>query len=137
MVRGADGLIYVPDTITGKIAVYSIEFPSPSSSSVKFTLIDIIAMGMPIDNLSVDKKGDIWVSGFAHGIKMVQWMQDPVNVRVSGTIWRIKKAEEGHWGVEKMLEDKEAKFLNAITVARHDVQSGRLFAGGEFRCLAF
>lgn len=132
LARGADGLIYVPDTLAGTISVYSINRPSPSPSSVNFTLIGTVPVGMPLDNLALDKNGDLWVAGFADGVKLMQWIEDPVNVKVSGTIWRVKKAEEGKWKVEKMVEDKEAAILNAVTVARHDAKSGRLFMGGEF-----
>lgn len=135
LARGADGLIYVPSSISGTVSVYSIDRNSSSSlsSNVNFTLLDTIPIGMPLDNFALDLNGDLWIPGFPNGVEAVKWTADPVGLRSPVTVWRLKKltGEEGY-EVKKMLEDGEAKVLNAATTVRHDAKTGRLFLGGKF-----
>jgi hypothetical protein len=132
LARGADGLIYVPDTISGTISVYSLT-PSvePGSIPPKFTLVDTIHVGMPLDNLALDANGDLWIPGFPDGVTLMKWVKDPVKHMLPATILKVKKVDGITYKVEKVLEDSEAGILNGITAVRHDVKTGRLFMGGE------
>jgi hypothetical protein len=131
LARGADGLFYVPDTISGTISVYTLT-PSvePENIPPTFTLKDTIHVGMPIDNLALDANGDLWIPGFPNGVKLMKWIEDPVKNMLAATIWKIKKVDTTY-KVEKVLEDSEARIMNGITAVRHDVKTGRLFMGGE------
>ncbi|KAF2450346.1 hypothetical protein P171DRAFT_439012 [Karstenula rhodostoma CBS 690.94] len=132
LARGADGLIYVPSTITGTIFVYSLT-PSvePASIPPTFTLVDTIHVGMPLDNLALDASGDLWIPGFPFGAQTIKWVEDPVKNKFAATVWKIKKVD-GVYGLEKVLEDREAGILNGITTVRHDVKTGRLFLAAVF-----
>lgn len=80
LARGADGLIYVPATISGTISVYELT-PSvdPVSIAPSFTLIDTLHVGMPLDNLALDASGDLWIPGFPNGVELIKWIKDPVS----------------------------------------------------------
>lgn len=137
MVRGLDGLFYVPSSITGRIGVYSL-------SSTSLTKVDEIEVGMPIDNLSVDANGDIFVAEFPQGLKVIQEIKNVVGALLPSTVWQIrrvssehdgklndKKGSIGNYRVWKVLEDRDAKVLpNAMTTAVHDAKTGRIFLGG-------
>ena len=91
--------------------------------------VDVIRLGMPIDNLSVDKRGDIYAVAFPDSLKLLRSLDDPYNLDAPSTIWRIRKMGSSY-NIHKVLEDKEAKIMGSATVARHDVKTGRLFIGG-------
>ena len=127
IVRGHDGLFYVPNSFSNKIKVLDL-LPD---LTLKET--GTIPIGMPIDNLNVDANGDIWGAGMPKASKTFASFADPFNVDAPSTIWRIRKRRDGlGHEVEKMLEDRDATFLGTATVAAHDVKTGRLFIGGGF-----
>lgn len=137
LVRGLDGLIYVPSSVNGRIGVYSL-------SSTVLTKIDEIEVGMPIDNLSVDANGDIFAAAFPDGLGLVEEVKNAAGALLPSTVWQIRKVSSEHdrdrkgkgsgasnYRVWKVLEDKERKVLpSATTVAVHDVKTGRIFLGG-------
>lgn len=88
IVRGADGLYYVPNIISGKISVMELQ---PDKSLKE---IDAIHHNMPLDNLSVDKKGDIWSAGFPSLQAMIASVVDPWNQDWPTTVWL---PEGGRW----------------------------------------
>ncbi|GKT89663.1 serum paraoxonase arylesterase [Colletotrichum tofieldiae] len=117
LVRGRDGLIYVPSAMAGGVQVYKVaEIPVPYS----------------IDNLSVDGKGDIYAAVFPRGIEILQAAKDPLNISPKSAAVRIRKEGEGE-GVyvwEKVIEDGAGEVLPGSTVVVHDAKTGRLFFGG-------
>jgi hypothetical protein len=131
LVRGLDGLFYVPSSLTGKIGVYSL-------SSTALTKVDEIEIGMPIDNLSVDANGDLFAAAFPDALKMVKEMKNVDGVPVPATVWQIRKGTEEekssgtvNYLVWKVLEDRESKVLpSGTTTAVHDAKTGRIFLGG-------
>ena len=93
--------------------------------------IDVIHLGMPVDNLSINKNGDIYAAAFPKALKFVETSKDPYHRDAPSTIWRIRKKGGGKgYEAMKVLEDREAKIMGGATVARHDVKTGRLFIGG-------
>ena len=132
IVRGHDGLYYVPNSFTNKIKVMDLR------PDLTLREIDAITIGMPVDNLNVDANGDIWAAGMPKTLRTFASFVDPFNVDAPSTIWRIRKRAEGRgYKVRKMLEDEEAKVMGSATVAAHDVRTGRLFIGGkDFSCWA-
>ncbi|KAF2676882.1 calcium-dependent phosphotriesterase [Lentithecium fluviatile CBS 122367] len=135
LVRGADGLIYVPSTIDGKVRVFRL-----NSANELLQHIDTIELRMPLDNLAVDANGDLWVPGAPDFWSLMRWVEHPLVEPAKVAVLRVKKV--GGWKnsgkgnteyvVEKMLEDGEVKVLSGITTVRHDVKTGRLFMGGAF-----
>ena len=134
LTRGLDGLIYVPSTIDGQIRVFSVK------ADKMLKQVDTIRIGMPLDNVSPDAIGDLYVPGFPKIFKAVQSMDNPYEVSAPVTIWRVKKiVSSGHgvestqYKVEKVLEDRDSKFLSGSTTVRHDAKTGRLFIGGTLQ----
>ncbi|KAJ6199359.1 serum paraoxonase/arylesterase-like protein [Bipolaris maydis] len=133
LTRGADGLFYVPSAIDGQIRVFALE---PQNNNT-LRLLDTIHVGMPLDNISPDANGDLYVPGFPNLAQTGKSFSDPYNEISPVTIWRIRKTvDEGtksrEYKVEKVIEDKASKVLSGSTTVRHDVKTGRLFVSGKF-----
>ncbi|KAI4138192.1 MAG: hypothetical protein LQ340_008066, partial [Diploschistes diacapsis] len=103
---------------------------------------EIMSHEMPIDNLSVDRDGVLWGAGFPDALAFIRSTGDVLRRDSPTTVWRLRKGMEGEgrpteggWVIEKVVEDREAKVLGGATVAVHDVESGRIFTGGE-SCLS-
>lgn len=94
---------------------------------------------MPLDNVSPDAKGDLYVPGFPSLFKSLKGIENPFDEAAPVSIWRIRKTvdvgPEGvksvDYRVEKVIEDKDAKVLSGSTTVRHDAKTGRLFIGGK------
>ncbi len=132
LTRGQDGLLYVPSSVDGQIRVYSI------NEDRTLKQIDSIHTGIPLDNISPDAKGDMYVPGFPKALQMLKVADDPYKVSSPVTIFRIRKtgtgksaAESSQYTVEKVIEDKDSKVLSAATTVRHDAKTGRLFISGK------
>jgi hypothetical protein len=129
LARAEDGLIYVPSTADGTVKVFTLQ---PNQT---MHLLHTIPVGMPLDNVSPDAKGDLWVPGFPDVRQLLKSTSDPYEHVSPSTIFRIRKvASKGKEGglayeVEKMLEDKEGKVISGATTVVHDAKSGRLFIG--------
>lgn len=116
--------IYVPSAWIGNILIYSYGVDR------RLTLVSEIEIDMPIDNLSQDSLGEIWVAGMPQARETLRAFQDPMGVVASSTIMRVKRGLEG-WVVEKVLEDKEGEVLpGTTTTVVRDVRGKRLFMSG-------
>lgn len=110
------------------------------------TLLDTIKVPYPVDNLSVDKNGDIYAASFPQVYKWIESSKDPFNVIVPSAVVRIRKVgmhgkkgkgregvvlhgEVGEWDVEVVLEDN-GSVVGGATIAVHDAETGRVFTGG-------
>lgn len=136
--RGPDGLIYVPSTLTGEIRVFSL------NEHHTLDQVDSIQNSLPIDNLSFDKHGDLFVASFPRLYKWAESSHKPFDVKVPSTVFRIRKigtwkgaevkrgtvhkGDEGY-EIKKILED-DGTTLPGATIAVHDVETGRIFLGG-------
>jgi arylesterase/paraoxonase len=137
IIRGRDGLIYVAQTYTGKITVLSLD------ENHVLTEVDSFDTGLPLDNLTVDKEGDIFAAGFPVAWKWGESAKRPFEVDPPSAVFRVSREERGwsrkymkrgewHKGeyyVEKVLED-DGSVLPGATVAVHDAETGRFFLGG-------
>jgi arylesterase / paraoxonase len=102
-----------------------------------------IATGYPIDNLSVDRNGDIYAAAFPKAQELLKSSTKPYKVDAAATVRRIRKTKvddgEDTYQIETVIEDRDAKSLGGVTVVVHDAESGRLFLGGEqttqFQCV--
>ena len=124
-----DGLLYVPSSVTGKITVYQ-----PSANGTLTRVADI-PVGMPLDNISEDADGDLYVVGFPKLTQMEHLLKQSTPIDGSGaatSTFRIhRKGETGReWEVEKVLEDPNGDVLPASTTAVRDAKTGRLFLVG-------
>ncbi|KAK1962016.1 calcium-dependent phosphotriesterase [Colletotrichum sublineola] len=125
LVRGLDGLIYVPSVMTGGIQVYRV-----LSEDDGLQKVAEIPVPYAIDNLSVDSKGDIYAAVFPRAIEMLQATKDPLNAKPKSAAVRISKEGEGVYVWEKVIEDGASEVLPGSTVVVHDAKTGRLFFSG-------
>lgn len=88
---------------------------------------------MPLDNLSIDEEGTIFVPGFPDISAVFKSLANTGLGGIPSTIFAIKKVTAGsqrRYQVTKVLEDKEGKILPSATTVIHDIHTGRLFLGG-------
>jgi len=134
LTRGFDGLYYVPSSVDGQVRVYAL------TTDNMLRLIDTIHTGMPLDNISPDARGDLYVIGFPDLLRSMKALDDPLHLDAPSTVLRIRKTVDAgpdgvrsvDYRVEKVIEDKEGKVISGATTVRHDAKTGRLFIGGEY-----
>lgn len=132
MIKGKDGLYYIPSSFIDKIRVMRLE------ADLTLREVHVINVGMPIDNLSMDQKGDVYAAAFPKILKVVEAFKDPYGKGFPSTIWRIRRLGLGmDYEVKKVLEDGATKVMQGATVVRHDTRTGRLFMGGKRLSWAF
>ncbi|KAH7317754.1 serum paraoxonase/arylesterase-like protein [Rhexocercosporidium sp. MPI-PUGE-AT-0058] len=130
-------IIYVANSAKGFISTHM------TTSNHTLTRGEEIHLGMPVDNLSIDSKGDIYAACFPEVLALVANLDGPVKEplrEIPSTVFRIRRVlgegegenEKGmvKWVVEKVLEDIEGKFLPGATTAVHDVRTGSFWLGG-------
>jgi arylesterase/paraoxonase len=127
----------VPSTIDGTVDVFAV------SESHLLHKVNEIKVPIPIDNLSVDKKGDIYAATLPKAYKWTESSKAPFDVHVPSAVYRIRKPGKGYEGterkphleiyadyvVEKVIED-DGSVLPGATIAVHDAETGRIFLGG-------
>ncbi|TVY39299.1 Serum paraoxonase/arylesterase [Lachnellula occidentalis] len=139
LIQGRDGLIYVPNSATTNIAVFSL------TEDHLLEQVHVIKSLYPIDNLSVDGKGDIYAASFPSLHLFTRATKDPFNVDPPSAVVKISrdgkgfqgtsgragaaKWDDGEFIVEKLMED-DGSVLPGSTIAIHDSQTGRVFLGG-------
>ncbi|KAJ5370266.1 calcium-dependent phosphotriesterase [Penicillium cataractarum] len=126
-VRGLDGRFYVSHSTSGVITVH--EYSEDGLVEVK-----TIPLNVPLDNLSVNKDGNIMVAAIPHSVGFMQAADDPYNrVAAAGVLMLTNTDSLGNnYEVIKVIEDRDAKYLPTTTVAVHDAQTHRLFLAGGF-----
>lgn len=142
--------LYVANTAKGFVSYHLIgpAFVYPRIPSTISPVRNPIKIGMPIDNLSVDSKGDIYVAGFPDMLGVLRAMRNSdKETDVASSVFRIRQIlvrdekaekdglEEGQGGrlehvVEKVIEDREGKLLPAASTVVHDVTTGSLWLSG-------
>ena len=116
----------MPSSFLGKIWVFKLE---ADKTLTKIT--EITSHAMPIDNLNLDKDGNLWGASFPKMLDFVAASRNPYKRNSPTAVWRIRKGAEGGYVTEKVVEDREGKVVGGATVAVHDVPTGRIFTGGE------
>jgi len=123
--KGHDGLYYVVSSTTGRVIVYQLE------KNGTLTKTDEIALGMVLDNVSVDANDGFYVAGFPSVAKLMKAANNPLPVDPPSTVWQIKKRADGSgYEAAKFLEDARAEVLPGSSTAVHDVKTGRVFLSG-------
>jgi arylesterase / paraoxonase len=87
---------------------------------------------LPMDNLSVDGKGDIYAASFPKMYLFARATKDPFNIDPPSAVVKVSrpgKGNDGEYVVEKFFED-DGSVLPGSTIAVHDSQTGRVFLGG-------
>ncbi|TKA21845.1 hypothetical protein B0A50_08514 [Salinomyces thailandicus] len=124
-----DGYIYVPSSAKGGIHIYK-----PKRMDTGLDFVEHLPIPYPIDNLSQDSEGDIYVPALSNLQATMKSFQDPLNGAPPSTILRVRSQEkeggEREWTWEKVLEDAKGEVLPGTTTAVHDAKTGRLFLSG-------
>jgi arylesterase / paraoxonase len=136
LVRGRDGLIYVPSTLDGTIRVFNL------SENHHLLKVNEIKVPLPVDNLSVDNKGDIYAAAFPKVYMWGESSKDPFNVNPPTAVFRIRKSVQeneserkshlemnAEYIVEKVVED-DGSVLPGSTTVVHDAETRRIFLSG-------
>lgn len=126
LAKGSDGLIYVPSSVDGTVKVFTLH---PNKT---MDLLHTIPIGMPLDNISPDARGDLWVPGFPNMRQAMKGLANPYEHACPASIFRIRKVASTHkleYEVEKMVEDGEGRIISGATTVVHDAKTGRLFVG--------
>jgi len=132
LVKGHDGLVYVPSTKNGAVEVFSL------GKDHILTKLDSVKAPYGIDNLSVDKNGDIYAACFPQIYKLAGHFKNPFELTAPASIYRIKKVGAVAKGVEEygkgyqvdLVMEDDGTVLPVATVAVHDAETGRVFLGG-------
>lgn len=128
LARGNDGKIYVPSSWLGKWWIFQVQ------DDFSLKKIEELATGMPIDNISVDEKGDLYAAAFPDILQFTRTLANPYRIDSPTTVWRftrlIGSAGKVTYLQEKVIEDKHMQGIGGATVVVHDSKSGRLFLGG-------
>jgi hypothetical protein len=132
VVRGRDGRFYVSHSASGVITVHE-------ESDNGLVEVDSISLNVPLDNLSVDKEGNIIAAAIPHSVGFMQAADDPYNRVAAASVFMVRDrdrtdgdSERFNYETVKVIEDRDAKFLPTTTVAVHDAQTHRLFLAGGF-----
>ena len=103
--------------------------------------VDSIKVPLPIDNLSIDKNGDIFAATFPKLFILEKSFSHPYDINPPCAVFKVatipkRDEREGRdsasgnsYDVVKIMED-DGKVLPGSTVAVHDAETGRFFLGG-------
>ncbi|RAL61233.1 hypothetical protein DID88_010312 [Monilinia fructigena] len=125
---GHDNLLYVPSSISGQIQLFSLE------AEQRLKKVDTIQVPYPINDISVDKNGDIYAATVPVLHKAIKGSRK-AETKIPSAVFRIMKlgemgeGEGWGWNVVKLMED-DGSTLPVTTVAVHDTQTGKMFLGG-------
>lgn len=128
---GTDGLLYVPSAAVGGVKVYQ---PAPDGS---LTQVHQIRLDYPIDNISEDSNGDLYLATMPKGLEALASFNDPLNAPTPpATVWRVRRLhregqDEYEYELEKIIEDRDGEMLPGMTTVIHDALSGRMFMSGR------
>jgi hypothetical protein len=129
IVRGQDNLFYIASSWRDRIRVMELQNGTQ-------TLVErhVLKLGYPIDNMSMDQRGDIYAASFPKILDVVEAFENPYDKGFPSTIWRIRRllADTNEWNYEikKIIEHQDSEIINGATVAIHDAKTGRLFMSG-------
>ena len=125
-------LLYVPSAVKGDVHVYTIDAVDPTH----IELVHTIPIPYPIDNISEDSDGDLYLAVLPKSGQILSKFDDPLNEekKVATAGMRVRKVgTEGYvYEVEKVIEDGAGELLPASTTVVHDKKTGRLFLSGVF-----
>ena len=124
LIKAKDGLLYVPSASMGGITVFEIQ---PDRSLKKLSQI---AFAYPIDNLSQDSNGDIFIPHFPKMGEALGMFDNPFGPTGPSAVACLRKVGNDY-EIEKLVEDKNGEVLPGTTTAIHDAKTKRLFLSSE------
>lgn len=94
-------------------------------------------MNYPIDNISEDTNGDLYLATLPKLISGLAGFDDPLNAPTPpATVWKVTRlnrevADKYEYSLSKVIEDRDGEVLPGTTTAIHDALTGRLFLSGK------
>lgn len=124
-----DRQIHLPSSGAGNIKAFKTQV----NGSLELT--QDIWLPYPLDNLSEDQNGDLWVAAIPKFIPdFLGHTSSPLTTFPPSSVFKISRSSNGTYTkVEKVLEDRDGEVMPGTTTAVHDVTTGRLFLGGKLR----
>ncbi|SJX61275.1 uncharacterized protein SRS1_10270 [Sporisorium reilianum f. sp. reilianum] len=120
---------YMPSSADPNIRVFELQADNT------LALIDVIHIGYPADNLTVDEHDNIYAACFPNVPKLLAKFKDPYTKHSPTTVLKISK-NEGHdkffgkkWNVDKIMEDDGTQ-MSGATTALWDQTNELLWLGG-------
>lgn len=127
---------YVPASADPNIRVFELQADN------SLTLIDVIHIGYPADNLTVDEDDNIYAACFPNVPKLLAKFKDPFNKHSPTTVLKISRNQSKDkffgkkWNVEKVLED-DGHGMSGATTALWDKDNAGLWLGGVASITSF
>jgi len=132
IVRVNDETYWVAESGQGKINVFTRE---ADNSLIQ---VDQINIGKPIDNLTLDENGNVWVSVFAKPFDTIKGLKMPGSGVLSPSAAYKVSLNQGHdayfgkkYLVEKVFED-DGTLAHWVTTAAADSRRRQLYMHGMF-----
>ncbi|GJJ06417.1 hypothetical protein Clacol_000608 [Clathrus columnatus] len=129
IIRGPDDIFYVTNNEFGEILLLE-QFDDNSLG-----LIDVIPTEMPMDKLSVDEKGHIYIAAFPKRIQAIRETLNNPSIPSASAVFRLTK-NTGHdqfygkkYNIDKVFQD-DGKISSLTTTAVYDQKHGVLYMSG-------
>lgn len=122
---------YVPSSADPNWRVFELQADN------SLTLIDVIPVGYPTDNLTVDEEGNIYGACFPNVIKLLKKFKDPHNVHAPTTVLKVSHNTDKDrffgkkYNVEKVFED-DGTTMSGATTALWDSGAQQLWLSGRY-----
>ncbi|KAL1695051.1 hypothetical protein GGG16DRAFT_100075 [Schizophyllum commune] len=94
-------------------------------------VVEVYEHDLPLDNLTVDKRGTVWGAGFPKGADLIsKHIPDPLNNPSASTAVRVS-CEDGKCTIDKPFEsDGSNNIASGSTTVAYDAERKRLFLSG-------
>ncbi|KAJ6024031.1 calcium-dependent phosphotriesterase [Penicillium herquei] len=125
------GLFAVSQSGRGVVVTYKMD-------EEKTILVNELDFQVPLDNMSPDENGDVFMAAFPDARALFSASKNPYGVPAPATAYMIPrkalqgKEKYGSLPAIKVLEDRDSKHLPTTTVVAHDAKTKRLFLAGVF-----
>ncbi|KAL1734760.1 hypothetical protein EV714DRAFT_201961 [Schizophyllum commune] len=131
---GANGIVRLPADWT-KLMLGSATRPEvrilKRRADDTLEVVEVYEHALPLDNLTVDKRGTVWAAGFPKGADLIsKHIPDPLNNPSASTAVRVS-CMEGKCVVDKPFEsDGSNNIASGTTTVAYDAERKRLFLSG-------
>ncbi|KZV91865.1 calcium-dependent phosphotriesterase [Exidia glandulosa HHB12029] len=134
--HGVNGIVRAPSNNTLYVAssTHALILVHEVSEDGTIVPTETIPMGLPVDNLAMDKDGVIWAAAFPKAITLATCMQDyTFQCRVPATALSVSKGKApAPYTVERVFEDN-GTITSGVTAVVHDAERKRLYMSGAMQ----
>ncbi|KAI4519243.1 calcium-dependent phosphotriesterase [Schizophyllum commune Loenen D] len=139
---GANGIVRLPEHAAKGAEEYKTKLMLGSATRPEVRILErqvddtlkvvgVYVHDLPLDNLTVDKRGTVWAAGFPKGADLIsKHIPDPLNNPSASTAVRVS-CVEGKCVVDKPFEsDGSNNIASGTTTVAYDAERRRLFLSG-------